>query len=156
MVVPLAEDVFGAVEPFGQRRVHAALEQHGPRLLAEPLQQREVLHVARADLQHVGVACDQFHLLRRQALRRWRKPLVVFTPKSLLRHPGCLSPLAEMGAGTGFRPVLSDLAEGAERALICSGKVAAMLAAVVVFGLTTSTVLTLFVLPTIYRRFEED
>src|SRR4030095_8649007 len=36
-----------------------------------------------------------FHLLRRQMLRKWRKPLVVMTPKSLLRHPRVVSPLAE-------------------------------------------------------------
>ena len=42
-------------------------------------------------------ACQYFHLLRRQALRSWRKPLVVFTPKSMLRHPDATSTIAEMG-----------------------------------------------------------
>jgi 2-oxoglutarate dehydrogenase E1 component len=48
-----------------------------------------------------------FHLLRRQALDPVRKPLVVFTPKSLLRHPRCVSPLETLAAG-GFSPVLAD------------------------------------------------
>jgi 2-oxoglutarate dehydrogenase E1 component len=40
-----------------------------------------------------STAAQYFHLLRRQALRHWRKPLVVFTPKSMLRHPDAASPL---------------------------------------------------------------
>ncbi len=40
-------------------------------------------------------AAQYFHLLRRQALRAWRKPLVVFTPKSMLRHPDALSPIED-------------------------------------------------------------
>lgn len=67
-----------------------------------------------------------FHLLRRQGLRRWRKPLVVFTPKSLLRHPEAVSPLAECAAGR-FRRVLPDPRgvpmRGVHRVLLCSGKI---------------------------------
>lgn len=48
-----------------------------------------------------------FHLLRRQLKRPFRKPLVVFTPKSLLRHPDCVSPLEELSRG-GFREVMDD------------------------------------------------
>ncbi len=66
-----------------------------------------------------------FHLLRRQVLRPWRKPLVVLTPKSLLRHPEAVSSLDEMAAGR-FRRVLPD-DRGAERqarlVLLCAGKV---------------------------------
>ena len=66
-----------------------------------------------------------FHLLRRQVLRSWRKPLIVMTPKSLLRHPRVISPLEELSGGR-FAPVLPD--DGAEpktlkRILMCSGKV---------------------------------
>jgi 2-oxoglutarate dehydrogenase E1 component len=67
-----------------------------------------------------------FHLLRRQMRRNWRAPLVVFTPKSLLRAPRCTSSVAEL-AGGGFRPVIEDAAirDGAavQRVLLCSGKV---------------------------------
>ena len=40
-------------------------------------------------------AAQYFHLLRRQALRHWRKPLIVFTPKSMLRHPDASSPIED-------------------------------------------------------------
>src|SRR5262249_42441935 len=49
-----------------------------------------------------------FHLLRRQVLRNIRKPLVVFTPKSLLRHPLCLSSLGSLSTG-GFQEILDDV-----------------------------------------------
>ena len=67
-----------------------------------------------------------FHLLRRQALRRWRKPLVVMTPKSLLRHAQAVSSLEDL-AGGSFQPVLPDAyerrPEKIDRILLCSGKV---------------------------------
>ena len=66
-----------------------------------------------------------FHLLRRQVLRRWRKPLIVLAPKSLLRHPEAVSSLDELSAGR-FARVLPD-PRGAERSakmvLLCVGKV---------------------------------
>jgi 2-oxoglutarate dehydrogenase E1 component len=65
-----------------------------------------------------------FHLLRRQVVRRWRKPLVVLTPKSMLRHPLAVSPLAELETGT-FRRVLPDVAvpgPRARRVLLTAGK----------------------------------
>src|SRR5690606_26856421 len=51
-----------------------------------------------------------FHVLRRQVVRPWRTPLVVFTPKSLLRHPAAVSPLEEFQTGT-FRRVLPDVVD---------------------------------------------
>jgi 2-oxoglutarate dehydrogenase E1 component len=72
-----------------------------------------------------------FHLLRRQMYggpdrRGVRKPLVIFTPKSLLRHPRAVSPLQEMTAG-GFREVLGETesieAHRVRRVLLCSGKI---------------------------------
>jgi len=68
-----------------------------------------------------------FHLLRRQVLRVWRKPLVVMTPKSLLRHPGCVSTLDDLVHGS-FQRVLPDAADvphrDVHRVLLCSGKIA--------------------------------
>ncbi|QJW94511.1 2-oxoglutarate dehydrogenase E1 component [Frigoriglobus tundricola] len=66
-----------------------------------------------------------FHLLRRQVRRKFRKPLVVMTPKSLLRLPAAVSPVSEFGAGTTFREVLDDRAnpDQVTRVLVCSGKV---------------------------------
>jgi 2-oxoglutarate dehydrogenase E1 component len=48
-----------------------------------------------------------FHVLRRQVKRNWRKPLVVLTPKSLLRHPNVTSPMADLASGR-FRRILPD------------------------------------------------
>lgn len=66
-----------------------------------------------------------YHLLRRQVIRKWRKPLVVLTPKSLLRHPRCVSPLKVLAEGS-FKKILRDrkvaLAD-ARRLLLCTGKV---------------------------------
>ncbi|MGA9527612.1 MAG: 2-oxoglutarate dehydrogenase E1 component [Terriglobales bacterium] len=68
-------------------------------------------------------AGQYFHLLRRQALRKWRKPLIVFTPKSMLRHPDALSPLDDL-THQQFLPVIPDKeAQDAKRILICTGKV---------------------------------
>ncbi|HEY0895259.1 MAG TPA: 2-oxoglutarate dehydrogenase E1 component [Sphingobacteriaceae bacterium] len=66
-----------------------------------------------------------FHLLRRQLKRDFRKPLVVFTPKSLLRSPACVSPISDFTSGT-FREVIDDqfvVADDVKRVLFCSGKV---------------------------------
>jgi 2-oxoglutarate dehydrogenase E1 component len=65
-----------------------------------------------------------FHCLRRQALRRWRKPLIVMTPKSLLRHPRCVSDVEELSGG-GFQRIISNshTQGGIKRILLCSGKI---------------------------------
>ena len=66
-----------------------------------------------------------FHCLRRQIVRPWRKPLVVFTPKSLLRHARAVSKLEEFTTG-GFRRVIPDSdpnRENVEGVLLCSGKI---------------------------------
>ncbi|MEY2915009.1 MAG: nitrogenase molybdenum-iron protein alpha chain, partial [Cyanobacteriota bacterium] len=66
-----------------------------------------------------------FHLLRRQMHRDFRKPLVVFTPKSLLRHPKCVSTIADLTKG-GFQEVIDDAtanAKSTRRVVFCSGKV---------------------------------
>jgi 2-oxoglutarate dehydrogenase E1 component len=63
-----------------------------------------------------------FHVLRRQAIRKWRKPLVVFTPKSLLRHPKAVSKLEDCTSGH-FQRVLTDDLRDAKRVLLCTGKV---------------------------------
>jgi 2-oxoglutarate dehydrogenase E1 component len=70
-----------------------------------------------------STAAQYFHLLRRQALRKWRKPLVVFTPKGMLRHPDAASPIAEFTAPR-FQNVLPEAeVENAQRILLCSGKI---------------------------------
>ena len=79
---------------------------------------------------------NYFHILRRQLHRKFRKPLVLMTPKSLLRHKRVLSHLAELGPGTSFHRVLWDDAQlnpdaaihlrpdrDMRRVVLCSGKV---------------------------------
>ena len=70
-----------------------------------------------------STAAQYFHLLRRQALRRWRKPLVVFTPKSMLRHPDASSAIEEF-TSQRFMNVRADRETvDAQRILLCSGKI---------------------------------
>jgi 2-oxoglutarate dehydrogenase E1 component len=69
-----------------------------------------------------------FHVLRRQLHRDFRKPLIVFTPKSLLRHKLCVSSLDKFGPGSSFHRVMYDdeaLCPDSEvkRVILCSGKV---------------------------------
>jgi 2-oxoglutarate dehydrogenase E1 component len=70
---------------------------------------------------------NYFHILRRQMLRPFRKPLVIMTPKSLLRHKRAVSNLSELAEGSSFHRVLDDLvdppAENVKRLILCSGKV---------------------------------
>jgi 2-oxoglutarate dehydrogenase E1 component len=69
-----------------------------------------------------------FHILRRQLHRDFRKPLVVFTPKSLLRHKRCVSNLEDFGEGSAFHRVLYETSppskpKDARQVVLCSGKV---------------------------------
>jgi 2-oxoglutarate dehydrogenase E1 component len=66
-----------------------------------------------------------FHLLRRQVIRPWRKPLVVMSPKSLLRHPLATSPIGDLATGR-FHCVLGDPSidpQAVTRIMLCTGKV---------------------------------
>ncbi|MEI2271272.1 2-oxoglutarate dehydrogenase E1 component [Sphingobacterium sp. ML3W] len=76
-------------------------------------------------LANCTVPANYFHLLRRQLVREFRKPLVIFTPKSLLRHPKVVSPLKDFTEGV-FQEVIDDAnvaAKDVKRVLFCSGKV---------------------------------
>jgi 2-oxoglutarate dehydrogenase E1 component len=71
---------------------------------------------------------NYFHVLRRQLRRDFRKPLIIMTPKSLLRHKACVSDLADMGPGKTFHRLLDErntlVNHGkANRLVLCSGKV---------------------------------
>ena len=70
-----------------------------------------------------STAAQYFHLLRRQVLQAWRKPLIVFTPKSMLRHPDASSG-REAFAEDHFQDVLPDASvESPRRILVCTGKI---------------------------------
>lgn len=69
-------------------------------------------------------AAQYFHLLRRQMKRKWRKPLVVFTPKSLLREPMVMSSIEELSENRFQRLIVDDIGSGTpEKVLIGTGKV---------------------------------
>ena len=70
-----------------------------------------------------STAAQHFHLLRRQALRNWRKPLVVFTPKSMLRHPDASSTVADLAAERFLNVIPDTSVKDPRRILICSGKI---------------------------------
>jgi 2-oxoglutarate dehydrogenase E1 component len=74
---------------------------------------------------NVTTPANFFHLLRRQLAWPFRKPLVVMSPKSMLRHPLCVSPLDDLTKG-GFREVLGDGyadPKKVKKVLLCTGKV---------------------------------
>jgi len=78
---------------------------------------------------NISTPANYFHVLRRQMHRRIRKPLIIFTPKSLLRHKLCVSRLNEFTVGTGFQRVIREdepsivAAEQVKRVVLCTGKV---------------------------------
>lgn len=103
-----------------------AFEGNGPEHSSARLE-RFLSQAAEDNIQVVipSTPAQYFHVLRRQAVRKWRKPLVVLTPKSLLRDPRATSALADCTRG-GFQRVLPDKSgvamESAARVLLCAGK----------------------------------
>jgi 2-oxoglutarate dehydrogenase E1 component len=84
------------------------------------------LHLCAKDNMQVtqpSTAAQYFHLLRRQALRKWRKPLIVFTPKSMLRHPDASSSLADFAAPRFLNVIPDSSVTNPRRILVCSGKI---------------------------------
>lgn len=83
---------------------------------------------ARNNFQIVNLTtpANLFHVLRRQLYRPFRKPLIIFTPKSLLRHPLCVSPMEDFLGAARFHELIDDLdvdLASVDRVLVCSGKV---------------------------------
>ena len=70
-----------------------------------------------------STAAQYFHLLRRQVLRPWRKPLVVFTPKSMLRHPDASSQLVDFATERFMNVIPDNEVKAPRRLLVCSGKI---------------------------------
>ncbi|MCT4642966.1 MAG: 2-oxoglutarate dehydrogenase E1 component [Bacteriovoracaceae bacterium] len=74
---------------------------------------------------NISTPANMFHALRRQQVWEFRKPLIVFTPKSLLRHPKCVSSVEEMTKGS-FKEFIDDTTvdkKKAKRVIVCTGKV---------------------------------
>ena len=64
-----------------------------------------------------------FHALRRQIHRNFRKPLIVFTPKSTLRHPNNVSSISEFTGRSSFHRLIEDEIKNPKRIIFCSGKI---------------------------------
>jgi len=102
------------------------LEGQGPEHSSARLER--LLSLAAGDnlqIVYPTTPAQYFHVLRRQVIRSWRKPLAVLTPKSLLRHPQVVSSLDDCATGT-FQRILPDaLQEPAHvsRILLCTGKI---------------------------------
>ncbi|XP_066134886.1 2-oxoadipate dehydrogenase complex component E1 isoform X3 [Saccopteryx bilineata] len=74
---------------------------------------------------HPTMPAQYFHLLRRQMVRNFRKPLIVASPKMLLRFPAAVSTLQEMAPGTTFKPVIGDSSvdpKNVKSLVFCCGK----------------------------------
>ena len=121
--IAAAEDKWGLLSGLVMLLPHG-YEGQGPEHSSARIER--YLHLAARDNFQIcqpSDAAQYFHLLRRQALRKWRKPLVVFTPKSMLRHPDSASPI-EAFSRSHFRSVLRDgEVQGAQRILVCTGKI---------------------------------
>jgi 2-oxoglutarate dehydrogenase E1 component len=73
---------------------------------------------------NVTTPANYFHLLRRQLAMPFRKPVVLMSPKSLLRHPKCVSSLKDFENKNGFQAIIDDASiKSAKRLLFCSGKI---------------------------------
>jgi 2-oxoglutarate dehydrogenase E1 component len=87
-----------------------------------------ILQLCAENNMHVAnctTPAQYFHLLRRQMLRKFRKPLMIMSPKSLLRHPSAISDISELTSGM-FNPVLNDTEadpKNISKIIFCSGKV---------------------------------
>ncbi|MCA9193037.1 MAG: 2-oxoglutarate dehydrogenase E1 component [Planctomycetales bacterium] len=120
-----AEDKWGRLSHLTLLLPHG-FEGAGPEHCSARLE-RFLLLTAEDNIQvaQPSTPAQYFHILRRQAKRRWSKPLVMLTPKSLLRHPAVVSPLSDLTQG-GFSKILPDVRNEpsrTERILLCSGKV---------------------------------
>ena len=120
-----AEDKWGRLSRLVLLLPHG-FEGQGPEHCSARLE-RFLLLTAEHNLQIVQptTPAQYFHLLRRQVKRQWSKPLVVLTPKSLLRHPAVVSNLDEFVNGR-FQKILPDERSDnshTDRVILCSGKV---------------------------------
>lgn len=89
--------------------------------------ERFLMQTARNNMQIIypTTPANLFHVLRRQVHRDIRTPLIIFTPKSLLRHPECISTLEDLGMG-GFREIIDDDnvdEKEVRRVVFCTGKI---------------------------------
>jgi len=120
-----AEEKWGLMNGLTMLLPHG-FEGQGPEHSSARIE-RFLAMAARNNMQIVNPTnpANLFHLLRRQLTRKFMIPLIIFTPKSLLRHPKCISTLDELEKGR-FHEVIDDPdvdPEKVRRVVLCSGKV---------------------------------
>ncbi len=121
--VTAAEDKWGLLSGVVLLLPHG-YEGQGPEHSSARIE-RYLQLAARDNIQvcQPSTAAQYFHLLRRQALRAWRKPLVVFTPKGMLRSPQAVSPIEDFSRGS-FQPLIPDAKiEQPSRVIVATGKI---------------------------------
>ncbi|HCY00890.1 MAG TPA: 2-oxoglutarate dehydrogenase E1 component, partial [Bacteroidales bacterium] len=123
--VSSAEDKWGLKSGLTLLLPHG-FEGQGPEHSSARIE-RFLTLAARQNMQitNITTPANFFHALRKQVKREFRTPLIVFTPKSLLRHPRCISKLDELSKGA-FQEVIDDdnvESEKVLRVVFCSGKV---------------------------------
>jgi 2-oxoglutarate dehydrogenase E1 component len=120
--VTAAEDKWGLLSGLVVLLPHG-FEGQGPEHSSARIER--FLQLAAEDAIQIAqpsTAAQHFHLLRRQALRKWRKPLIVFTPKSLLRLPAAASARSAFERQRFLNVMPERKVERAERILLCTGK----------------------------------
>ena len=118
-----AEDKWGLLSGLVMLLPHG-YEGQGPEHSSARLE-RYLQLAARDNMQicQPSTAAQYFHLLRRQALRPWRKPLVIFTPKSMLRHPDANSPIQDFSRPHFLNVLPETEIANPTRLLVCTGKI---------------------------------
>jgi 2-oxoglutarate dehydrogenase E1 component len=94
--------------------------EHSSARLERFLQQAADFNVIIAN---VTTPANFFHIVRRQLAMPFRKPLIIMSPKSMLRQPKCISPIKEFESKNSFSPVIDDSVKNARKVLFCTGKI---------------------------------
>lgn len=102
-------------------------DDHPGVMPAEDTKTETVIQNTNWQVVNCSTTANYFHVLRRQLHREFRKPLIVMSPKALLRYGPASSDFADFAAGTSFRPVIPDAevkaGDSVRRLIFCSGKV---------------------------------
>ncbi len=126
----LDQFIFTAEEKWGQQSnlvvlLPHGLEGQGPEHSSARIERLLQLAAARnVEIAHPSTPANYFHLLRRQALRERRSPLIVLSPKKLLRLPAATSSPDHFFKGQGYQPVIASVLSTPSRVILCSGKLA--------------------------------
>lgn len=119
-----AEDKWNVMSPLVVYLPHG-YEGQGPEHSSARMERFLILSAENnMQIANCTTPANFFHILRRQVKREFRKPLIIFTPKSLLRHPRCMSPLEDFTKG-GFKELIDDESakpDVVNKVVFCTGK----------------------------------